>query len=81
MRRFDSQPGDHALLEGAWRVRWSHDGQLATESCSSRIRETVGPGYDALVQGHQQALGKLAGQIAEVARALASGHSARCPEG
>ncbi|MGN6654458.1 MAG: PqiC family protein [Rhodanobacter sp.] len=81
VRRFDSQPGDHALLEGAWRVRWSHDGQLATESCSSRIRETVGPGYDALVRGHQQALGKLAGQIAEVARALASGHSARCPEG
>jgi uncharacterized lipoprotein YmbA len=81
VRRFDSQPGDHALLEGAWRVRWSHDGQLATESCSSRIRETVGLGYDALVQGHQQALGKLAGQIAEVARALASGHSARCPEG
>lgn len=81
VRRFDSQPGDHALLEGAWRVRWNHDGKLATQACSSRIRETVGPGYDALVQGHQQALGKLAGEVAEVARALASGQPARCPEG
>ena len=81
VRRFDSQPGDHALIEGAWQVRWRHDGKLAARACTSRISETVGPGYDALVQGHQQALGKLAGQIAEVARALASGQSASCPEG
>jgi uncharacterized lipoprotein YmbA len=81
VRRFDSQPGDHALIEGAWRVRWSHDGKLATQACTSRVSETVGPGYDALVQGHQQALGKLAGQVAEVARALVSGQPARCPEG
>ena len=81
VRRFDSLPGDHALIEGAWRVRWSHDGKLATQACTSRVSETVGPGYDALVQGHQQALGKLAGQVAEVARALVSGQPARCPEG
>ena len=81
VRRFDSQPGDHALIEGAWQLRWRHDGKLATQACTSRISETVGPGYDALVQGHQQALNQLAEQMAGVARALASGQSASCPEG
>jgi uncharacterized lipoprotein YmbA len=81
VRRFDSQPGDHALIEAAWQLRWRHDGKLATQACSSRIREAVGPGYDALVQGHQQALDQLAEQMAGVARALASGQPAACPEG
>lgn len=81
VRRFDSQPGSYALIDGAWRVRWRHDGKLATHACTSSIRETVGPGYDALVQGHQRALGKLAEQITTVARALESGQTASCPAG
>lgn len=79
VRRFDSQPGDHALIEGAWQLRWRHDGKLATQACTSRIRASVGPGYDALVQGHQQALDQLAEQMAGVARALTSGQPAACP--
>lgn len=81
LRRFDSQPGGYALIDGAWRVHWRHDGKLATQACTSRIRETVGPGYDALVQGHQQALAQLAQQIAAVGRALESGQPASCPAG
>ena len=45
----------------------------AALACTSQFREPVGAGYDALVQGHQQALAQLAGQVAEAARALAAG--------
>ena len=82
LRRFDSQPGSYALIEGAWSVRMLHDQDRAgTLACSSRVSESVGPGYAALVQGHQRAIGRLAEQIATAARALASGQGASCPAG
>lgn len=81
LRRFDSQPGSYALIEGAWSVRLLHGTKPAALACTSRIRESVGPGYDALVQGHQRALGALAAQVADVARPLAAGRSAACPPG
>lgn len=81
VRRFDSQPSSQALLDAAWSLRMrdgtSHGDTLA---CTSRFSEPVGAGYNALVEGHQRALGRLAGQIADAARALANG-SARCPAG
>lgn len=87
LRRFDSQPGSYALIEGAWSVHLlqaenssaKSNSHAGTVSCSSRIRETVGPGYNALVQGHQRAIAELAGQIATVARQLGNGHTAHCP--
>jgi len=79
LRRFDSQPGSYALIEGAWSVRVLHDAHAGALACTSRIVETVGPGYDALVQGHQRAIGQLAAQIAVVARALGNGQPAACP--
>jgi uncharacterized protein len=80
LRRFDSQPGGYALIEGNWSVRVLHDGEQAGAlACSSRISETVGPGYDALVQGHQRAIEQLAGQIAAAARSLGTGQGATCP--
>lgn len=81
LRRFDSQPGSYALIAGVWSVRWQDQGKQRSLACTSHIRESVGPGYDALVQGHQQALGELAAQIATVGRALAAGQGASCPEG
>ncbi len=80
VRRFDSQPGGYALLEAAWSVRvLGGDGPGRTLACTSRFNQPVsGGGYDALVQGHQQALGRLAGEVADAVRALAGG-SARCP--
>jgi uncharacterized lipoprotein YmbA len=56
-----------------------HGGHDRTLACSSRISETVGPGYDALVQGHQRAIQQLAGQIAAVAYSLGAGQMAACP--
>ncbi|OOG64992.1 hypothetical protein B0E46_06300 [Rhodanobacter sp. B04] len=82
LRRFDSQPASYALIEGNWSVRVLHGGAHAGAlACSSRISEAVGPGYAALVQGHQRALGQLAAQIASAARALGAGRAAVCPAG
>lgn len=79
LRRFDSQPGSYALIDGAWSVRVMHASGNHMLACSSRIRETVGPGYAALVQGHQRAISRLAEQIAAVARSLDAGQDASCP--
>jgi uncharacterized lipoprotein YmbA len=79
VRRFDSQPGGYALLEAAWSVHvLGGDAPGRTLACTSRFNQPVAGGYDALVQGHQQALGRLAGEVADAVRALAAG-SARCP--
>lgn len=79
VRRFDSQPGSYALIEGAWSVRVMHGDRPAIVACTSRISQNVGPGYDALVQGHQQAIHQLAAQIAAAGRSLAAGQPASCP--
>jgi uncharacterized protein len=81
LRRFDSQPGSYALIEGAWSVRLLHGTHPSALACTSRINVPVGPGYPALVQGHQQAIARLAGQIAATARLLGSGETPACPAG
>ncbi|HET6807018.1 MAG TPA: PqiC family protein [Frateuria sp.] len=78
LRRFDSAPGDYALVEAAWSVRQLQgDAMLA---CTAQLREPVGPGYDALVAGHQRALARLAAQIARVAGPVAAGQAPACPQ-
>lgn len=77
VRRFDSVPGSYAYIDAAWSVRPLKGGEPL--ACTSRISETVGEGYDALVQGHQQAIARLASQIGAVAAALANGRAASCP--
>lgn len=81
LRRFDSQPGSYALIEGSWSVRVLHDPHGAVLACTSRVSEAVGPGYAALVQGHQRAIARLAAQIAGAARSLGNGQAAACPAG
>lgn len=79
VRRFDSVPGSYAYLDAAWSVRPLKGGEGV--ACTSRISQSVGPGYAALVEGHQQAIDRLAGQIGAVAGALAAGQAASCPAG
>ncbi|MET0330957.1 MAG: PqiC family protein [Dyella sp.] len=81
LRRFDSLPGDYALIDAAWSLRLSQPVDGATLACTSQIRESVGAGYDALVQGHQQALQRLAEQIGRAARPFAAGQPVSCPGG
>lgn len=77
VRRFDSVPGSAAYVDAAWSVRPLKGGEPL--ACTSRISQPVGEGYDALVQGHQQALAQLAGQVGAVASAMVSGTDAHCP--
>lgn len=81
VRRFDSLPGSYALIDGSWSVRLMHgaDGQGGALSCNSRVSEPVGEGYDALVQGHQRAIARLAAQIAAAAQSLGNGQMPSCP--
>lgn len=79
LRRFDSVPGDYALIEATWSLHALNGG--ATLACTSRISEPVGAGYDALVAGHQRALAALAAQIAGAAPAVADGRTPACPAG
>ncbi len=77
LRRFDSVPGQYALIDAAWSVHaLKGDALLA---CTSRIQQSVGPGFDALVAGHQRALAALATRIARVATAVAAGQTPACP--
>lgn len=77
LRRFDSSPGNYALIDATWTIR--ELGSQAVLTCSSRISESAGQGYAGLVAGHQQALATLAGRIASVAPAMASGSLPGCP--
>jgi uncharacterized lipoprotein YmbA len=79
VRRFDSAPGAYTLIDAAWSVRAASGHPPATLACTTRVRETVGPGYPALVQGHQRAIAQIAARIATAARALAEGQKAACP--
>jgi uncharacterized lipoprotein YmbA len=62
VRRFESAPGSHALLEADWSVARGAEPQRLL--CRSEQRVGAGPGIAALVQAHQQALQALAGDIA-----------------
>lgn len=77
LRRFDSVPGQYALIDAAWSVHALKGNALL--ACTSRIQERVGPGFDALVAGHQRALAALATRIATVAPAVAAGQTPACP--
>ncbi|RDS85521.1 PqiC family protein [Dyella psychrodurans] len=77
INRFDSSPGNYALVEATWTIRPLKADVVLT--CTSRINQNVGQGYEGLVAGHQQALGELADQIASVAPSLAAGSVPACP--
>lgn len=71
VRRFESWPGSRAVLDAVWSVRALRTQTVVT--CRTVETEAVGPGYDALVDGHRQAVGALSDAIASVVRALAAG--------
>jgi hypothetical protein len=71
VQRFDSVPGQYALIDAVWTLR---TGGAPTRkiSCRSSIRIPVGGGYPELAKGHQAAIEKLASQIARQAVKLRS---------
>jgi len=78
LRRFESAPGAYALIEAAWILRLPNDASVAPLTCTTSISERVGPGYEALVRGHQRALGRLAAEIAAVAQPYVAGQAVHC---
>ncbi len=80
VRRFESVPGSHTLLAAGWSVSGGNGkDREKTLQCTSLLRENVGPGYAALVEGHQRALQALAGRIAAAVRGMAAGGTVSCP--
>lgn len=75
VNRFDTEPGTAVQLDAGW----SLSGDRVTLSCASQVRETIGPGFDAAVQGHQRALARVADDIAGTLRALQANTPPACP--
>ncbi len=72
VRRFDSLPGQYALIDVVWSLSQRSDGQKRrTLTCASVIREQSGVAMDDLVLAHQKAIGQLATQIAKAANSWA----------
>lgn len=66
VRRFDSVPASHVLLEADWSLApVGAEGRLF---CHSVERVAAGPAYADLVRAHQQALAAVAARIAASAR-------------
>ncbi len=74
VRRFESWPGSHALLDAVWSVR--KVGSESVLTCRTLAQAAVGSGYAALVEGHRQAVAQMADEIAAAVRTLASGRGA-----
>jgi hypothetical protein len=77
VRLFDSWPGRHAQIQADWSVRGT--GEAALVTCTSTASEDVTAGYDALVQGHQRAIARIAADIAATVRGIGAGSAAACP--
>jgi uncharacterized lipoprotein YmbA len=69
VQRFDSMPGEAAMLEAVWIVRRMKDGR--TERGRTAVREAVQTkDYEALAAGHSRAVARLSSDIANAVRAL-----------
>jgi uncharacterized protein len=75
VQRFESWPGSHALIDAVWSVRSVMSNAVMT--CRSVVSQPVSDGYDALVDGHRQALLQISVQIASAVKAMAAANSQR----
>jgi uncharacterized lipoprotein YmbA len=76
VQRFESTLGGAARIDALWTLRRGDD-KAPRLTCASSVTQNVGPGYEALAEGHQRALEEIAGRIAA---AIGSG-AAACPAG
>jgi uncharacterized lipoprotein YmbA len=83
VRRFESRPGQYALLDADWGLSLLPAAENSRLLCHSQLREPVDGddgNYGNLVRGHQQAVSKLADQIASTARNWMTSRQSTCPE-
>lgn len=69
VQRFESAPGEAAVLDAVWTVRRMKDGR--TKTGRTTVREAVQENsYDALAAAHSRAVARLSQDIANAVRAL-----------
>ncbi|WP_442964402.1 ABC-type transport auxiliary lipoprotein family protein [Pseudomonas sp. KNUC1026] len=78
VRRFDSPPGEYALIDVVWSITLSGE-QPRSLTCGSHLRVPSQASLASVVLAHQQAIGQLAEAIAGSGRALANAPQAGCP--
>jgi len=69
VQRFETWPGSHVLIEAVWSIQPSNARETMT--CHSTASQPVSAGYDAIADGHRQALQRIATEIARGIRELA----------
>lgn len=77
VQRFDSVPGQYALIDVKWRLRSSGESDTTLVTCRSTLQTPSGPSIDELVVAHQNNVKRLAAAISQAA----GGTSKGCPSG
>lgn len=75
VQRFDSIPGQYALIDARWRLRSPGEGESTLLNCRSTLQTPSGPSIDDLVQAQQLNVKRLAEAISKAA----SSGSRTCP--
>ncbi|WP_339494357.1 MULTISPECIES: PqiC family protein [unclassified Pseudomonas] len=74
VQRFDSIPGQYALIDATWRLRPLGDTDNGLLTCRSTLQTPSGPSIDELVSAQQNNVKRLAALISQTA-----GDLHRCP--
>jgi uncharacterized lipoprotein YmbA len=75
VQRFDSIPGQYALIDAKWRLRSFGAGDTALITCRSTLQTPSGASIDDLVVAHQNNVKRLAAAISQAT----AGKSSGCP--
>jgi uncharacterized lipoprotein YmbA len=81
VRRFDSLPGQYALVDVVWSLSRRGDdvSKRTTLTCATVVKHTAGVELNSLVLAHQQAIADVAARIAGTARQWADNPATGCP--
>ena len=77
VRRFDSAPGQYALLDASWRIGDGAADSRPALICAAVLRQDAGASIDALVSAQQRNIAQLAARIEASARNWRAGKG--CP--
>lgn len=75
VQRFDSVPGQYALLDARWRLRPVGAGDRPGLTCRSTLQSPAGPSIDDVVVAHQNNLKRFAALI----NSAAGSYLTQCP--
>ncbi|MFJ7108475.1 membrane integrity-associated transporter subunit PqiC [Pseudomonas sp. NPDC098740] len=75
VQRFDSVPGQYALIDVKWRLRNLSEGDAALVTCRSTLQTPSGASIDELVAAQQNNVKRLAALISQAAGGMQKG----CP--